>query len=101
MKALLAMEIDDDFDGCVAHWDDYDEFNKIVKDWLAHGEAPKTGRLYTEMVYQPMLELLRLSARKRLQNFHRVRRRGRDHCVALPNRRTGFRRSRSSVAAAK
>src|SRR5436305_13753205 len=35
-----------------------DDFNKIVKDWLHTAKHPKTGRLYTEMVYQPMLELL-------------------------------------------
>ncbi|MGA2400744.1 MAG: HAD family hydrolase [Syntrophobacteraceae bacterium] len=34
------------------------EFDQIVKDWLATARHPKTGRLYTEMVYQPMLELL-------------------------------------------
>jgi hypothetical protein len=33
-------------------------FEKIVKDWVATAKHPKTGRLYTEMVYQPMLELL-------------------------------------------
>ena len=35
-----------------------DEFTQIVSDWLATAKHPKTGRLYTEMVYQPMLELL-------------------------------------------
>jgi phosphoglycolate phosphatase-like HAD superfamily hydrolase len=35
-----------------------DEFAQIVKDWIATAKHPKTGRLYTEMVYQPMLELL-------------------------------------------
>jgi phosphoserine phosphatase len=35
-----------------------DEFAKIAADWLATARHPKTGRLYTEMVYQPMLELL-------------------------------------------
>ncbi|MGB5749202.1 MAG: HAD family hydrolase [Desulfobacterales bacterium] len=35
-----------------------DEFSQTVKDWLAVAKHPKTGRLYTEMVYQPMLELL-------------------------------------------
>jgi len=35
-----------------------DEFEKIVKDWIATAKHPKTGKLYTEMVYQPMLELL-------------------------------------------
>ena len=35
-----------------------EEFEQIVKDWIATAKHPKTGRLYTEMVYQPMLELL-------------------------------------------
>ena len=33
-------------------------FEKIVRDWIANAKHPKTGRLYTEMVYQPMIELL-------------------------------------------
>jgi len=35
-----------------------EEFSQIVKDWLATARHPGTGRAYTEMVYQPMLELL-------------------------------------------
>ncbi len=35
-----------------------EEFAKTVKDWIATAKDPRTGRLYTEMVYQPMLELL-------------------------------------------
>ncbi|BCH17148.1 MULTISPECIES: HAD family phosphatase [unclassified Mesorhizobium] len=35
-----------------------DEFDQIVSDWIASAKHPKTGRLYTEMAYQPMLELL-------------------------------------------
>jgi hypothetical protein len=34
------------------------EFDTIVREWAATAKHPKTGRLYTEMVYQPMLELL-------------------------------------------
>jgi hypothetical protein len=34
------------------------EFERIVKEWIATAKHPKTGRLYTEMAYQPMLELL-------------------------------------------
>jgi hypothetical protein len=34
------------------------EFEQIVKDWLKTAKHPKTGRPLTEMVYQPMLELL-------------------------------------------
>ncbi len=35
-----------------------EEFEKAVSDWIATAKHPKTGKLYTEMVYQPMLELL-------------------------------------------
>ncbi len=35
-----------------------EEFEKIVADWIRTAKHPGTGRLYTEMVYQPMLELL-------------------------------------------
>jgi hypothetical protein len=35
-----------------------EEFEKNVRDWIAAAKHPKTGRLYTEMVYQPMLDLL-------------------------------------------
>ena len=35
-----------------------EEFTEAVKDWLATEKHPETGRLYTEMVYQPMLEVL-------------------------------------------
>jgi len=35
-----------------------DEFDKIVKDWMAIATHPKTGKHYNEMIYQPMLELL-------------------------------------------
>jgi hypothetical protein len=34
------------------------EFEKIVNDWIATARHPKTGKLYTEMTYQPMLEVL-------------------------------------------
>jgi len=34
------------------------EFSQIVKDWLATAKHPMSHRPYTEMVYQPMLELL-------------------------------------------
>lgn len=35
-----------------------DEFAQIVKDWINTARHPKTNKLYKEMVYQPMLELL-------------------------------------------
>jgi phosphoserine phosphatase len=35
-----------------------EEFEKIVTDWITTAKHPKTGRLFTEMVFQPMLEVL-------------------------------------------
>ncbi len=35
-----------------------DEFTKIVTDWLATARHPRFKRPYTELVYQPMLEVL-------------------------------------------
>jgi phosphoserine phosphatase len=34
------------------------EFEQIVKDWIATARHPKTGKLFTAMTYQPMLEVL-------------------------------------------
>jgi hypothetical protein len=35
-----------------------DQFERIVKDWIATAKHPKSGRHYNEMIYQPMVELL-------------------------------------------
>ena len=35
-----------------------DEFEKIVEEWISTSQHPTKKRPYTEMVYQPMLELL-------------------------------------------
>jgi phosphoglycolate phosphatase-like HAD superfamily hydrolase len=35
-----------------------EEFAGIVRDWIATAQHPRFGRPYTELVYQPMLELL-------------------------------------------
>lgn len=35
-----------------------EEFDSVVGAWITTAKHPKTGRLYSEMVYQPMLELL-------------------------------------------
>jgi hypothetical protein len=34
------------------------EFEQIVTDWIATAKHPTTGKLFTEMTYEPMLELL-------------------------------------------
>jgi hypothetical protein len=35
-----------------------EEFTKIATDWIETARHPKTGKAYTAMIYQPMLELL-------------------------------------------
>jgi uncharacterized membrane protein YidH (DUF202 family) len=35
-----------------------DEFGRSVQRWIDSAKHPRTGRLYTDMVYQPVLELL-------------------------------------------
>ena len=34
------------------------EFEQVVRQWISSAKHPKTGRLYVQMTYQPMLELL-------------------------------------------
>jgi len=46
-----------------------DEFDKVVRDWIATARHPKTRRRYTEMVYQPMLELLRFLRANAFKTF--------------------------------
>ncbi len=45
------------------------EFEQIVKDWIATAKHPRTGKLFTEMVYQPMLELLAYLRANGFKNF--------------------------------
>lgn len=35
-----------------------DQFAQVVREWIACAQEPRFGRRYTELVYQPMLELL-------------------------------------------
>ena len=50
-----------------------DEFSKIVTDWLATARHPRFNQPYTALVYQPMLELLGIPSRKRLQDLYCLR----------------------------
>jgi phosphoserine phosphatase len=45
------------------------EFEKIVKVWIATAQHPKTGKLHTEMVYQPMLEVLAFLRANGFKNY--------------------------------
>jgi phosphoglycolate phosphatase-like HAD superfamily hydrolase len=46
-----------------------DEFDAIVKQWFATARHPTTGRPYTQMVYQPMVELLAYLRANEFKNF--------------------------------
>jgi hypothetical protein len=46
-----------------------EEFSKTVTDWIATAKHPKTERLYTQMVYQPMIELLAYLRAKGFKTF--------------------------------
>jgi len=45
------------------------EFEDMVLEWMASARHPKTGRLYTQMIYQPMLELLRYLRRHDFKTY--------------------------------
>jgi len=45
------------------------EFARIVEEWIATAKHPQTGRLFTQMVYQPMLELLAYLRANGFRNF--------------------------------
>ena len=45
------------------------EFGQIVVDWLAIARHPRFNRPYTELVYQPMLELLALLRANQFKTF--------------------------------
>ena len=46
-----------------------EEFEQIVKDWIATAKHPKTGKLFTDMTYQPMLEVLAYLRANGFKNF--------------------------------
>ena len=45
------------------------EFGRIVEAWIASARHPQTGRLFTDMVYQPMLEVLAYLRANGFKNF--------------------------------
>jgi len=70
-----------------------EEFSKIVEEWIATARHPKFNRLYTELIFQPMFELLiylRANGFKTL-----IAPAGElNLCVSLRTRYMGFRPSR-------
>ena len=56
-----------------------EEFEQIVKDWIATAKHPKTGKRFTRHDLSADARSARLPARERLQELHRLRRRHRVH----------------------
>jgi hypothetical protein len=50
-----------------------DDFLKFVADWITTTHHPRFNRLYTELVYQPMIELLSFLRANGFQDLHRFR----------------------------
>jgi hypothetical protein len=46
-----------------------DAFETMVKDWLAKAKDPRWHRSYTELIYQPMLEVIRLLQANHYQTY--------------------------------
>jgi len=46
-----------------------EDFAAAVRDWIASARHPDTGRLYTDMTYQPMVELLDYLRRNDFKTF--------------------------------
>ena len=72
------------------------DFNKEVKEWLAVAKHPRFKVLYTDLVYQPMIELLDYPAPTASRPLS-CRAAASSSCGRSPTRPTAFRRSRSSA----
>jgi phosphoserine phosphatase len=46
-----------------------DEFEKLVQDWISTAQHPVKKKAYTELVYQPMLELIKYLQEKQFKTF--------------------------------
>jgi hypothetical protein len=45
------------------------QFSTVVKDWLAHARDPRWHRPYTDLVYEPMLEVMRYLRANRYKTY--------------------------------
>ena len=72
-------------------------FAGLVRDWLATAKAPRFDRPYTDLVYQPMLEVMQYLRANGFQDGHRDGRRAgvcarlqREGIAAFPRSRGGI-----------
>ena len=69
-------------------------FNAIAADWAAKATDHRWHKPYTELVYQPMQEVLAPAARQRLPHLHRHRRRPGLRARPMPSASTASPRPR-------
>jgi hypothetical protein len=72
MTKLDSRDLEKPFFECVrATYDNLtsEEMSQSARDWLSTARHPLTGRLYSGMVYQPMLELLAYLRSKKFKTF--------------------------------
>jgi haloacid dehalogenase-like hydrolase len=72
-----------------------DEFQAEAKKWLATARHPRWQRSYSELVYQPMLEVLKLLRANGYKTYI-VTGGGQDSCASIPSKYMGSRRSKWS-----
>ena len=73
-----------------------EEFDKAVKDWIGRAKDARWKRPYTELVYQPMLEVMRYLGRQRFKTYIVTGGTPTVLCVHSRSRPTASHRSRSS-----
>ena len=73
------------------------EFQTIVSDWIATARDPRFKRPYTELVYQPMLELLAYLRANGFKTYIAYRVAGSSSCAPSPSASMASRPSRSSA----
>ena len=65
-------------------------FRAIATDWLATARDPRWHRPYTELIYQPMLEVMQYLRANGYRTLHRHRRRARTLCARTRNKVYGI-----------
>jgi len=71
-----------------------EEFQALVKQWITTAKAPRFDRPYTDLIYEPMLEVMKYLREKGFRTYI-VTAADRSSFASTANRCTAFRRSRS------
>ena len=75
-----------------------EEFQALVKQWIATAKAPRFDRPYTDLIYQPMLEVMKYLREKGFRTYI-VTGGGQEFCAFTASKCTAFPRSKWSARA--